>query len=136
MINLPKTLTVLLFVFTFLFSIVNLFLSFNFLYEIEIFRYLNKFFLLILLSGIFFSLYHRNGNKRNLKIDYLMNNPITTLLILTFSIIILSFFIIGLIKFGFGIKKVLYWQISSFVLSFLAIGIFINNHLNLLKDKK
>ena len=136
MLKLPKTLLVTFILFFLILSLLYLVLLYYSMNSIEVFKYFHNFFLSLLLSAIFYTICCNKYFYKKNKIDFLMNNILTTIFILIYLVLIFSFFIIALVKYGFGIKIVIYWQISSFVLFFLAIGLFIKNHLKILKNKK
>lgn len=64
-----------------------------------------------------------------------MISPYLTFLILFVDIMVLSLFFLKLINFGFQTKsnQILFYQISTIILSLLSLGLLIKTHVNLIK---
>jgi len=136
MIKLPKTLIVITFFILLVIAVFHLFLIYETLNSIEVFNNIGAFFLAILISSTFLTLYQKRINAKN---DFgIMTSPILTFSILFVGIIVLSLFFLKLIDFGFQTQnnQIIYYQISTIILSLLSLGWLIKIHVSLIKNKQ
>jgi hypothetical protein len=96
-----------------------------------VFKDLNGLYIIILLSGIFLTIYHKNNPTDRVG---LLKSKYLTVFILIISLVFLGFYIVQLIKFSWLTKELLYWQISTPILAIISIIVFIILHIKFLKE--